>query len=174
MQLQEPGRLSDDLAGAHALATGKVRFVGDPVAVVIAKTQNQAREAAEAVVLDIDVLPAVTTVADAIRPGAPQLYEEAPGNQVLDYHFGDSAKVADAFGRAAHVTKLAIHNNRIVVNPMEPRAGLARYDRESSGSRCSAGSQGVFGKRNNLAEAMARAATTRCAFSRAMSGAPSA
>jgi carbon-monoxide dehydrogenase large subunit len=138
----------------HALASGKVRFVGDPVAVVIAKTQNQARDAAEAVALDIDVLPAVTTVADAIKPGAPQLYDEAPGNQVLDYHFGDSVKVADAFARAAHVTKLAIHNNRIVVNPMEPRAGLAVFDRKSKRFTLHAGSQGVFGKRNNLAEAM--------------------
>jgi carbon-monoxide dehydrogenase large subunit len=137
-----------------ALAADKVRFVGDPVAVVIASTADQARDAAEAVSMDIDVLPAVTRVEDAIQPGAPELYEIAPGNRILDFHYGDSAKVAEAFARAAHVTRLPISNNRIVVNAMEPRAALASYDAESERFTLHAPSQGVFGKRNNLANSM--------------------
>lgn len=138
----------------HALASGKVRFVGDPVAVVIAETAHQARDAAEAVELDIDPLPAVTSVGDAIRPDAPLLYDDAPGNVVLDYHFGDAEKVAEAFARATHVTRLEILNNRIVVNPMEPRAAVVGYDAATGRFTVHAPSQGVFGKRNNLAEAM--------------------
>jgi len=138
----------------HALASGKVRFVGDPVAVVIAETADQARDAAEAVVLDIDPLPAVTRVPEAVAPGAPQLYDDAPGNLVLDYHYGDAEKVAEAFARAAHVTRLEILNNRVVVNAMEPRAAVVDYDAETGRFTVYAPSQGVFGKRNNLAEAM--------------------
>ncbi len=137
-----------------ALATDKVRFVGDPVAVVIAETAFQARDAAEAVSLDIDVLPAVTSVEDAIRPDAPQIYDEAPGNLIVDYHYGDSAKVAEAFAKATHVTRLSLSNNRVVVNAMEPRAAVASYDRETERFTLHAPSQGVFGNRNQLAEAM--------------------
>ncbi|MCP8938007.1 xanthine dehydrogenase family protein molybdopterin-binding subunit [Alsobacter sp. SYSU M60028] len=137
-----------------ALASDKVRFVGDPVAVVVAKTALQARDAAEAVTLDIDVLPAVTRVEDAIKPGAPLLYDEAPGNRILDYHYGDAEKVAAAFAKAAHVTRLSLLNNRVVVNAMEPRAAVASYDRKSGRFTLYAPSQGVFGKRNNLADAM--------------------
>ncbi len=138
----------------RALATDKVRFVGDPVAVVIAQTAHQARDAVEAVECGIDVLPAVTRVEDAIKPGAPQIYDEAPGNLILDYHYGDSDKVADAFAKAAHVARLSIRNNRIVVNAMEPRAAVASHDRASERFTLYAPSQGVFGKRNNLAEVM--------------------
>ena len=138
----------------YALAEDKVRFVGDPVAVVVAETAPQARDAAEAVALDIDPLPAVTRVAEAVAPGAPVLYDDAPGNLVLDYHFGDAEKVAEAFARAAHVTRLEILNNRVVVNAMEPRAAVVAYDSETGRFTVHAPSQGVFGKRNNLAEAM--------------------
>ncbi|MGL4967883.1 MAG: xanthine dehydrogenase family protein molybdopterin-binding subunit [Inquilinus sp.] len=138
----------------HALAEGKVRFVGDPVAVVVAETAQLARDAAEAVVLDIDPLPAVTRVAEAVAPGAPVLYDDAPGNLVLDYHFGDAAKVAEAFAKAAHVTRLEILNNRVVVNAMEPRAAVVAHDSATGRFTVHAPSQGVFGKRNNLAEAM--------------------
>src|SRR5580700_181585 len=95
-----------------ALMTDKVRYVGDPVAFVIAETIAQARDAAEAVVLDIDPLPAVTSAEDAVKPGAPQLYDHIPGNVALDYHFGDTAAVEAAFASAAHVTKLDIVNTR--------------------------------------------------------------
>jgi carbon-monoxide dehydrogenase large subunit len=108
----------------HALTADKVRFVGDPVAMVVARTVQQARDAAEAVSLDIDVLPAVTTAEAALAPGAPELFDDVPGNLILDYHFGEADKVAAAFAEAAHVTKVRIVNNRIIVNPIEPRAAI--------------------------------------------------
>src|SRR3954464_3512896 len=114
-----------------ALTSDKVRFVGDPVAFVVAETLAQAREAAEAVVLDIEPLPAVTEPAEAAKPGAPLLYDHIPNNVALDYHYGDTAKVEAAFASAAHVTKLDIVNTRVAVVAMEPRAGLASYERKS-------------------------------------------
>jgi carbon-monoxide dehydrogenase large subunit len=86
-----------------ALASGKVRYVGDPVAFVVAETAAQARDAAEAVALDIEPLPAVTLASEAAKSGAPQLYDEAPDNVALDYHYGDADKVAAAFAQAAHL-----------------------------------------------------------------------
>ena len=106
--------------------TDKVRFVGDPVAFVVAETLAQASDAAEAVELDIDPLPAVTGAAEAAKPGAPQLYEHVPNNVVLDYHYGDAAKIDAAFAAAAHVTKLDIDNTRVAVVAMEPRVGARR------------------------------------------------
>lgn len=138
----------------QALAADKVRFVGDPVAMVVARTAVQARDAAEAVALDIEILPAVTSAEDALGPGAPQLYDDVPGNLVLDYHLGDAGKVAAAFAGAAHVARLRIVNSRIVVNPIEPRAAIAAYDRKTSRYTLHAPSQGAFGMRNNLAAAM--------------------
>ena len=101
-----------------------MRYVGDPVAFVVAETLAQARDAAEAVELDIDPLPAVTNAEEAAKPGAPQLYDHIPNNVALDYHFGDAAKVEAAFAGAAHVTKLDIVNTRVAVVAMEPRAAL--------------------------------------------------
>ncbi|WP_248312006.1 xanthine dehydrogenase family protein molybdopterin-binding subunit [Bosea sp. BK604] len=138
----------------QALATDKVRFVGDPVAAVVARTAVQARDAAEAVALDIEVLPAVTTGEEAIAPGAPQLYDDVPDNVILDFHYGDAGKVAAAFAGAAHVTRLRIVNNRVVVNAMEPRSAVGAYDRKSKRYTLHAASQGAFGMRNNLAAAM--------------------
>jgi carbon-monoxide dehydrogenase large subunit len=131
----------------YALAEGRVRYVGDPVALVVAETQKQAKDAAEAVLLDIDALPAVTTPADAVAPGAPVLHEAAPDNVVLDWKFGDEALVEAQFARAAHVTKLRIRNSRIVVCAMEPRAALADVSPDGHHT-LRVGSQGVFGLKN--------------------------
>ncbi len=90
----------------YSLATDKVRFVGDPVAFVVAETQAQARDAAEAVVLDIEPLPAVTNAREAAQPGAPIVFDDVPGNVCADFQYGDSAKVDEAFAKAAHVTAL--------------------------------------------------------------------
>jgi aerobic carbon-monoxide dehydrogenase large subunit len=135
-----------------ALATDKVRFVGDPVACVIAETAIQAKEAAEAVVLDIEPLPAVTKASEATKPGAPQLFDDVPNNVALDYHFGDAEKVKEAFAEATHVTRLELLNNRLVVNAMEPRAAIASYDAKSERFTFHVGCQGVFGLRGQLAE----------------------
>ena len=137
-----------------ALATDRVRFVGDPVACVIAQTAAQAQDAAEAVTLDIEPLPAIVAMSDAVKADAPQIYDEAPGNVALDYHFGDSEKVAEAFANAAHVTKLHITNSRIVINAMEPRAAVAQYDPDSGRFTLWAPTQGVTGSRANVAEMM--------------------
>jgi carbon-monoxide dehydrogenase large subunit len=134
-----------------ALATDKVRYVGDPVAFVVAETLAQARDAAEAVVLDIDPLPAVTSAEDAAKPGAPQLYEHIPNNVALDYHSGDTAALDAAFAKAAHVTRLDIVNTRLAVVPMEPRAALARYDTATGRYTVDVPTQGVAGNRNTLA-----------------------
>src|SRR3954447_4834764 len=112
-----------------ALASDRVRFVGDPVAFVVAETLAQARDAAEAVELDIEPLPAVTNAREATKPGAPLLYDHIPGNVALDFHFGDTAKIDAAFAAAAHVTKLDIVNTRVAVVSMEPRVALAAYDK---------------------------------------------
>src|SRR5260221_1180744 len=134
-----------------ALMTDKVRYVGDPVAFVVAGTLAQARDAAEAVVVDIDPLPAVTDPEEAAKPGAPQLYDHIPNNVALDYHYGDTAKVEAAFASAAHVTKLDIVNTRVAVVAMEPRAGLASYDKASERYTIQVPTQGVAGNRMNLA-----------------------
>ena len=111
-----------------ALPVDRVRYVGDPVALVVAETPAAARDAAEAVVLDVEPLPAVVELQDAVAEGAPQLYDEAPGNVALDFLFGDPAAVDAAFAQAAHVTAIDLVNNRVVVNPMEPRAAIGECD----------------------------------------------
>jgi carbon-monoxide dehydrogenase large subunit len=135
-----------------ALMSDKVRYVGDPVAFVVAETLTQARDAGEAVVLDIEPLPAVTSAEEAAKPGAPQLYDHIPNNVALDYHYGDAAKVEAAFASAAHVTKLDITNTRVAVVAMEPRAALASYDRKSERYTIQVPTQGVAGNRTNLAK----------------------
>jgi carbon-monoxide dehydrogenase large subunit len=116
-------------AGAHpALATGKVRYVGDQVAVVIAETLSQARDAAEQVKVDDETLPAAVDVATAQNAGQPQIHDEAPGNTVYQWHLGDKAAVDAAFASAKHVTKIDLINNRLIPNAIEPRAAIGEYD----------------------------------------------
>lgn len=111
-----------------AMAPETVRFVGQAVAVVIAESKNLARDAAESVVVDYEELPAVADMHAAIKPGAPQLHPEAPGNQVYDWVIGDEGAVNGAFSKAANVVKLDVTNNRLAPNAMEPRAAIADYD----------------------------------------------
>jgi carbon-monoxide dehydrogenase large subunit len=134
-----------------ALATDKARFVGDPIAFVVAETLAQARDAAEAVELDIEPLPAVTNAAEAAKPGAPLLYDHIPGNVALDYHYGDTAKIDAAFASAAHVTKLDIVNNRVAVVAMEPRTALASFDKAAERYVLQVPTQGVSGNKATLA-----------------------
>ncbi|MEY9180972.1 carbon-monoxide dehydrogenase large subunit [Bradyrhizobium sp. USDA 326] len=111
-----------------AMAPETVRFVGQAVAVVIAESKNLARDAAEAVVVDYEELPAVADMQAAIKAGAPQLHPEAPGNQVYDWVIGDESATDAAFAKAANVVKLDVTNNRLAPNAMEPRAAIADYD----------------------------------------------
>jgi aerobic carbon-monoxide dehydrogenase large subunit len=133
------------------LATDKVRFVGDPVAFVVAETIAQARDAAEAVEIDIEALPAVTDAAEATKPGAPQLYDHIPNNVALDYHYGDAAKIDAAFASAAHVTKLDIINTRVAVVAMEPRVALGHYDKTTERYTLQVPTQGVSGNKAIIA-----------------------
>ncbi|GAC1548311.1 MAG: xanthine dehydrogenase family protein molybdopterin-binding subunit [Beijerinckiaceae bacterium] len=138
--MQPPPRL--------ALAHDKVRYVGDPVACIIAETLWQAKDAAEAVGLDIEELPAVTSTRAAADKSAPLLYEEIPGNLQLDYYFGDTDAIASAFAKAHHVTRVALSNNRLIVNPMEPRSAIAEYDGVDLYTlhTCSQGVMGIKGQ----------------------------
>ncbi len=112
------------------LASGRVRHVGDPVAFIVAETQQQGRDAAEAIMVDYDMLPSITDLGAALDPGVPQVHDDVPGNQVFDWHIGDASATDALFADAAHVTRLTVVNNRIVVSSMEARAALASYDPE--------------------------------------------
>ena len=110
------------------LATDAARYVGDPVAIVIAESQSAASDAAEAVQVDWDVLPAVTATEKAAAKGSPQIHEVAPGNVAFTWQIGDAAATDAAFKSAAVTVKKRIVNQRLVANPMEPRACVARYE----------------------------------------------
>ncbi|HUN52720.1 MAG TPA: xanthine dehydrogenase family protein molybdopterin-binding subunit, partial [Candidatus Sulfotelmatobacter sp.] len=135
-----------------ALAAGKVRFVGEALAFVVAESVAAAKDAAEAVAVEVEELPTVTDPAAALAPDAPQVHADVPGNLALDFHYGDAAAVAAAFAGAAHVTRLDIVNTRIVVNAMEPRAALGLYDAAKDHWTLHVGCQGVFGTRGSLAK----------------------
>ena len=134
-----------------SLVTDKVRFVGDPVACVIAKTPDAAKDAAEVVSIDIDILPATTLATEAAKPGAPILFDNVAGNVALDFQFGDPDTVDIAFQTAHHISRVDIRNNRIVVASMEPRSALAHYNNETDCFTMRLGCQGTFGMRNQLA-----------------------
>ncbi|MFZ1212513.1 MAG: xanthine dehydrogenase family protein molybdopterin-binding subunit [Pseudolabrys sp.] len=133
-----------------ALAGDKVRYVGDPVVCVVAETVAQAKDAAEAVAIDIDPMPVVLTPSDAVKAGAPLVFDAVPNNIALDYHYGDAAKVAEAFAKAKHVTRLETSNQRMVVNAMEPRAAIGEYDTASDKWTLYSTSQGVHGMKTSL------------------------
>jgi carbon-monoxide dehydrogenase large subunit len=116
-------------AGAHpALAQGKVRYVGDHVAVVIANTYAEAKDAAEAIIVQYETLPAIVDVATAAEQTGHPVHDVSPNNTVFNWHLGDKAATDAAFKRAAHVTSMDIVNNRLVPNAMEPRAAVGDYD----------------------------------------------
>ena len=110
------------------LAVGKARHVGDPVAIVIAETRDQARDAAELVEVDYGVLPAAVDMIAATGDGAPLVHDDVPGNVPFDWGLGDADAVAAALDSAAHVTTLEITNQRLVPNAIEPRCAIGDYD----------------------------------------------
>ena len=136
------------------LAGDKVRFLGEAVACVVAATRAQAKDAAEAVEIEIDPLPAATTPATATAPSAVQIHDSVPGNVAVDYHWGNSEAVAAAFAKAAHVSKLKLVSNRIVINPIEPRAALGQFDPASGRYTLQVCSQGVFGMKGGTANVL--------------------
>src|SRR6201987_5746267 len=116
------------MAPHPALANGKVCHVGDPLAVVVAESLAKARDAAEKIVVDYAVLPAVADPAAAQKPSAPRIHDIAPNNTIYQWHLGEAGAVEAAFRAAKHVTKLDIVNNRLVPNAIEPRAAIGEYD----------------------------------------------
>src|SRR6266704_511542 len=124
-----PGRAGATIKVPHrdGLANGRVRFVGQEVARVVAKTALAAQDAAEKIEVEYRDLPAVVDAEAALAPGAEQLYPEIPGNLCFDYEYGDEAKTDEAFSRAAHVTRVALDSQRVVGKPMEPKACVAAY-----------------------------------------------
>jgi carbon-monoxide dehydrogenase large subunit len=110
------------------LADGAVRHVGDPVAFIVAESGKAARDAAEAIEVDYDILPSATDSATAMEPGSQLVWPDVKSNLVFDWEIGDKAATDAEFAKAAHVTRLTIVNNRIVVSSMEARAAVADYD----------------------------------------------
>jgi carbon-monoxide dehydrogenase large subunit len=113
--------------GHPCLVQGKARYVGDPVAVVIGETLAAARAGAEAVQVDYDVHEAVVAT-DKAASSSVTIHDEAANNTAFNWELGDSAAVSDAFKKAHHITKLELTNNRLIPNPMEPRAAVGDYD----------------------------------------------
>ena len=131
-----------------ALAVGRVRYVGEPVAFVVAETGMAALDAAELVEVEYETLPAVTEATEALRPGAPMLWEEAPGNLAMRFQKGDVAATEAALAEAATVVELELVNNRLIVAPMEHRGAVAEWD--GTGFSLLLSGQGVHGIRRDL------------------------
>ena len=135
-----------------ALAADRVRHVGEPIAFVVAETRNQARDAAELVVVDYDILPCVVEADAALQAGAPQLWDDIPRNLAYRFEKGDRAAVQAALAAAAHVIELAVVNNRIIVAPLEHRAAIGDYDAATERFHLFLTGQGVHGIRAPLAD----------------------
>ncbi|MEX2643060.1 MAG: xanthine dehydrogenase family protein molybdopterin-binding subunit [Acetobacterales bacterium] len=134
------------------LADGEVRFVGDPIAMVVAETQWQARDAAEAVIADFEELPAIVDARKAIADGAPVLWEGWPDNVCFDWDSGDEVGTGAAFAKAATVVRIDLVNNRVYGSPMEPRVCFARYEPDRDRVTLTCPSQGAHKIRNNLCD----------------------
>ena len=138
------------IAGLPLLAEGKVRFVGQPIAMVIAESVRAAQDAAELVQIDYEDLPAVASVEQALAPGAAQLHDGIPGNLSLDFEAGDRAATDAAFKAARFTTRHRIHSQRLVGAPMELRASLVDFDPATGRYRVYTPTQGMLGMRASI------------------------
>jgi carbon-monoxide dehydrogenase large subunit len=140
-----PGRGGGMIKVPHrdVLARKRVRYVGQEVALVVAASPAEAQDAAEAIEVEYRELPAVVDAEAALEPGAPQLHADVPGNLAFDYEYGDEKAAADAFARAAHVTRLKLESTRVSGTPMEPKACVAAYDAQSDSYDLYSSSQGL-------------------------------
>lgn len=135
----------------HALAKDVVRHVGEPIALVVAETLAQAKDAAEAIMFDFDTLPALADMPTAVAEGAPRIWDEAPGNRAFSWAMGDESATDAAFAAAAHTVTLDLVNNRLVATSMEGRACNADYSEETGRYTLYVSSQGVHGLKRQLA-----------------------
>jgi len=135
-----------------AVAVGRVRHVGEIIAVVVAESTALAQDAVDLIDLDVDTLPAVVDVRDAAAEGAMEIWDDIPGNMCLDFQIGDEDKARAAIDNAAHVVKLTLSTNRLMAAAMEPRSAVARFDDADGRYELITGSQGVNAMRNMLAD----------------------
>ncbi|MFM1814246.1 MAG: hypothetical protein RLZ98_941 [Pseudomonadota bacterium] len=147
------GSLMTDLP-IRLLACDRVRFVGDPIAVVLAESADAARDAAEAVAVSYALLPAVVDCRGALAEGVPELWSEVPRNLVFDYGAGDAAGTDSALASARHVIAATFVDNRVAACFTEPRAALATYDATAALFHLTAGVQSVHGIRKSLARVL--------------------
>ena len=157
MKLHAPGGGAVFIGPHMLLPADKARHVGEAVAAVVAETQAQALDAAEAVEVDYDELPFVLRSEDAMKPGAPLVWDEAPQNTPVDTWFGDKPATDKAFAAADHVVAMDFHIDRVTGVPLEPRAALAEYDAASGRYTLHAGSGGAVRQKNELANVLALA-----------------
>jgi carbon-monoxide dehydrogenase large subunit len=136
------------------LCTDRVRFAGDTLAMVVAETVDLAKDAAELIGIDYEELPIIVDTEAAADPNSPVIWEEAGSNVGLDWQFGDEAGTEAGLAKAAHITRLKLINNRIIVNPMEPRGIVSEFDPKTGRYTATLGSQGVHGVRRQLARAL--------------------
>ena len=134
------------------LAQGRVRYVGEAVAFVVAETLNQAKDAAELIEFEFDTLPALATLDDALAPGAPALWDENPDNQAYTFKRGDAEATEAAIAGAAHVVRHRVCVNRIAGNAMENRGCIGRYDEFEDRYHLRATVQSVHGMRQQIAD----------------------
>jgi aerobic carbon-monoxide dehydrogenase large subunit len=146
-----PGRGGATIKVPHrdGLANGRVRFVGQEVALVVAASAAAAQDAAERIEVQYRDLPVVVDAEAALASGSEQIYPDIPGNLCFDYEYGDEAKTNEAFSRAAHVTRVVLDSQRMVGNPMEPKACLAAYDAAADKYHLYVSSQGMSLMRNS-------------------------
>jgi carbon-monoxide dehydrogenase large subunit len=137
-----------------ALAQARVRYVGECIACVIAESSPLAQDAAELLHVEYEELPVVVSAVEALKAGAPQLHENVPGNLLFDYGTGDEARTDAAFKTAATIVDITVTNTRVIPNPMEPRAATGVFDAKSGRYTLHASTQGVYGLRGQLCEAM--------------------
>jgi carbon-monoxide dehydrogenase large subunit len=138
----------------YALARGRVRHVGDPVALVVAESRDLARDAAERIAIEYRPLEAVVDALAALQPGAPAIWGEAPGNLCYRFQKGDQTATSAALARAVHIVEIELVNNRVVPVPIEPRAAIGNYDATADCMQLLLTGQGVHGIRNQLAQAV--------------------
>ena len=134
------------------LADDRVRYVGDPVAFIVAESVNQAKDAAELIAVEYEVLPAVVRAEAALAAGAPAVWDDNPGNEAFFHEVGDRAEVDSAFAKADHVVRHKTIVNRVTANSMEPRGCLAEYDRDQDRYTIRCTVQSVHGTRAALAD----------------------
>jgi aerobic carbon-monoxide dehydrogenase large subunit len=150
----KPGTAAQNFPRRSVLATDRVRHVGDAVALVIAETREQAKDAAELIEVAYETLPAVTDTAEATAPAAPQLWPEASGNVNFIWADGDKTKTDAAFAKAARTVAIEIVNNRVVPNSMEPRGAIGVFDNATGSYTLHASSQGAHLLKEMLAGAI--------------------